>query len=219
MYIKPIPMGSRFGRLVVVDTAEWFVSGDHRVPRYVCNCDCGGVRITRQDVLRKGNANSCGCLHIKHGNSVGGRVSGAYGSWAAMKARCLSESCKAFRFYGAKGIKICDRWMDFANFLEDMGEKPNGWAIDRIDPKGNYEPGNCRWLSISENSRRAVTKVVTEGVAADIKTRFLTGQKQSAIARSVGHSRALVSAVCLGKNLAYVRPSAEFYDTYRLVKP
>jgi hypothetical protein len=211
--LKPIPVGSVFGRLTVVGSADPFVNTDgSKVPKYLCLCACGGSRITRQDLLRRGDANSCGCLQIKHGNSAGGHVTGTYGSWASMKARCLNPADNAYRFYGAKGIAVCERWMTFEPFLEDMGEKPDGWAIDRIDPKGNYEPENCRWLSISENSRRAVTRSITEDQAADVKARFLLGQKQCDIARHVGQSDALVSQICRGQNWAYTKPAHSFYE-------
>lgn len=70
-----------------------------------------------------------------------------------MKDRCLNPKHKAFSDYGGRGITICDRWMVFENFLADMGERPDGMEIDRIDNDGNYEPGNCRWVTSAENKR------------------------------------------------------------------
>lgn len=85
----------------------------------------------------------------KHGHS-GRANSPTYTAWHSMKQRCLNPNNDAYPNYGARGITVCERWLDFANFLEDMGERPDGLTIDRIDPEGGYEPGNCRWATMKE---------------------------------------------------------------------
>lgn len=77
-----------------------------------------------------------------------------YGAWAAMVGRCHNPNHQSYRTYGARGVTVCERWRsDFRNFLADMGERPPGHSIDRIDPRGHYEPGNCRWATASEQRR------------------------------------------------------------------
>ena len=112
--------------------------------------------------LQRGNNISCGCvkaarigsLNYKHGAASKGDLTGAYRSWRTMKDRCYNESHNRFYAYGARGISVCDRWRDsFENFLADMGERPEGMSLDRINVNGDYTPENCRWASTVEQSR------------------------------------------------------------------
>lgn len=167
--------GQRFGRLRVVERAE---NRGHHV-RWRCICDCGAESIVGVDQLRSGDTQSCGCLHrevssrigkryishataslVKHGATRNGRVTPEYSSWAGMVARCENPRHIGFERYGARGISVCPRWRgSFEAFLEDMGSRPVGCSIDRIDNDSNYEPGNCRWATHKEqraNQRRAM---------------------------------------------------------------
>lgn len=94
--------------------------------------------------------------------SHGMRKTKAYNSWSMMRVRCLNPRDHKFPTYGGRGITICERWSKFENFIEDMGPRPEGTSIDRINNEGNYEPGNCRWATAKEQSRnRSCARQIT----------------------------------------------------------
>jgi len=140
----------RYGRLTIIKEVE---RKNHR-RRFLCQCDCGNNKIIQLRFLKMGNTKSCGCLIKDNGNKHGYWGTRTYKSWDSMKSRCLNPNNKDFNIYGGAGITVCDRWMKFENFLADMGERPEGTTLDRYpNQKGNYEPNNCRWATITEQNR------------------------------------------------------------------
>lgn len=164
--------GRIFGRLTVIKEGPAYLSlKGVRLARWWCSCACGRVsNLIQASNLRSGGTRSCGCIHRNQGTThgqAGGKKSKTYNSWRDMKKRCNNPNHRAYADYGGRGIKVCQRWQDsFDNFLEDMGPKPNGYTLDRIDNDGNYEPGNCRWASArtQANNRRNNILVIAEGV-------------------------------------------------------
>lgn len=148
-------IGQRFAMLTVVAEVERSAAGQRRL---LCKCECGNERVFQAWHVFSGSTTHCGCnefslrakVHITHGKSN----SRAYGIWCGIKARCFNKNERAYKHYGARGITMCQRWKDnFTAFLADMGEPPTDYQIDRIDNDGNYELGNCRWVSCGVNMR------------------------------------------------------------------
>jgi len=105
-------------------------------------------------------------FNLKHGHACGSAHSKTYCAWVDMRRRCEKSDHKAYKWYGARGISVCERWQKFPQFLADMGNAPSGSSLDRINNDGNYEPGNCRWATAEQQSRnrRGVGKIEIGGV-------------------------------------------------------
>ena len=150
--------GNVHGRLTVIRRGESLVTSGKQVTTWDCVCACGNETTVRATSLRFGTSKSCGCLssdtakqtHTKHGCSPRKGSTKTYHTWESMRTRCLCPNDKRYRAYGGQGISVCDRWADFENFLEDMGEKPEGLTLDRIDNTLGYSKDNCRWATRME---------------------------------------------------------------------
>lgn len=148
--------GQRFGRLIAYERR---MNAKGKV-EYLCHCDCGAVSVVHTSNLQKGRTQSCGCLrrycyHTNsrtHGHSPRWKHSPTYNSWNAMMIRCHNTKAINFGRYGGRGISVCRAWRTFASFLNDMGERPIGRTLDRIDNRFGYFYANCRWSTLSEQS-------------------------------------------------------------------
>ena len=183
----PFLPGQKYSRLTIKSR------GPGKDRRFVCVCDCGNEKeVSGQNLRNKNPAKrvmSCGCLkagrpaRLKHGHLISGKPSPTLVSYNAMRLRCLNPKSTSYHVYGGRGITIDPRWLGkdgFVRFLEDMGQRPAGTTLGRVDTNGNYTKNNCRWETREEqtSSRRKHTQV--------LKSRLEYLEKVEALAKKAG---------------------------------
>lgn len=157
--------GQRFGRLTVIGLDD----RNSKKTFWVCECECGGIKVARSDALLSGATKSCGCLKKEQDKiNLGAPIihnqsnSRIYHIWQHMKARCKNQNNPRYARYGGRGIKVCEEWENsFESFWE--WSRTHGYeddlTIDRINNDGNYEPSNCRWIPFADQSRNRSTNI------------------------------------------------------------
>ncbi len=157
--------GQKFGYLTVIERVP---PAKGKTTSWVCRCDCGSEKVclVQMGSLVAGLTVSCGChrkrltksINTKHGFR-GAKPERTYVSWQSMKDRCTNPNLPKWKNHGGRGVTFCARWEKFECFLEDMGIRPEGMSLDRINNDGNYEPSNCKWSTPSEQARNRRTRM------------------------------------------------------------
>ena len=167
-----VSIGQKFNRLTVI--SDPYRTKTNRAVD--CLCDCGKKTSAFVSQIFHGTKKSCGCYKAKtsmiqgkrnatHGHSRGGERTPTYLSWSSMRLRCENKNATGYQNYGGRGVKVCTRWLGdegFLNFLADMGERPKGTSLDRIDNKGDYNPNNCKWSTVEEQLQNRRCAVIIE---------------------------------------------------------
>lgn len=196
-------VGRVFGYLTVIGIGQ--MKGSRHF--LVCRCECGTLREFNRWRVASGRTKSCGCKSgalasaklIGLGHCAAGSKSPTFRSWRSMISRCLYPSQVSYQRYGARGVAVCESWSrSFDAFLADMGVRPEGSTLDRIDVNGNYEPGNCRWATPRQQAQNTRTNTLNPELVLEIVGRFEHGESVSSIARRMNVRRTSAQKVIHG---------------------
>ena len=147
-----IKKGNKFNRLIAIRFIE--MRGKDSRQYWLFGCICGNKKIINAHNVKTGVTKSCGCLKKENCKGVithGMRFTKTYKSWNGMKQRCLNSNCKEYKLYGGRGIIVCEEWLKFENFYQDMGDRPKGLSLDRKDNNLGYYKENCKWSNLLQS--------------------------------------------------------------------
>lgn len=196
--------GLRYSRLTVIglsDRIERQTNGCYK-RFWNCRCDCGKeVEVCSGNLT--GHTQSCGCLQLERiGEALykhGAGETSEYRTWSAMRRRCYDKNDKGYKNYGGRGISVCDRWnSSFVNFFSDMGERPKGLSLERVDNNGNYCPENCKWGTKLEQirNRRTTRRLEVNGENLTVEEwSKKTGLEYDTIIKRISYGWSAVDAV------------------------
>lgn len=203
--------GQKFGRLTALELAGR--DQKNRIS-WRCSCDCGNEKTLLGSLLRTGHATSCGCATVEYRKNFGARMLGHHvthglsrtptqKSWEAMIERCTKPRHQAYARYGGRGITVCDRWRtSFSAFIEDMGVRPDGMCLDRVDPNGNYEKANCRWATMKEQAQNKRNNTFNAAAVMLIRHMARRGEKHADIAHAFGVGQSTITRIVNRKQWA-----------------
>lgn len=199
----PMPDGTKALSLAGKSYGSWLVVRQEERPQgklqqgtfWLCQCKCGYERVYSGGNISANRLNRNGCERCRSHCATKGGETPTYATWRGMMERCNNPNHVNYRHYGGRGISVCPRWSSFANFLEDMGERPAGMTLDREHGDRGYDPGNCRWATYSVQAQNSSNAKLNDAAIRLIRARLDNGEARLPIAEEYGITVKTVSRI------------------------